>query len=236
MRGIFQLNQWSGGSKQQSVNSDGTVYCSLKMLITHTELIDLLRKVFEGLGYGLGEDDDCAKAVAWLAMRDRPILQQLANDPAAFAPALRVPILDETVKFVVVDGSLGNVMGVVSELMRYKVGESADTVKAIIQDAPVPELIVPYMTQLGGETSWSDGQEAHVVKNVSWTIKPSTAILPLTIFCKPDDAPFDLFANRYQNHLENGLPIEDHIWDKLKLLAQAILVPESEYSRQHGAG
>jgi hypothetical protein len=205
------------------------------MIVTQTELIDLLRKLFEGLGYGIGEDDDCANVVAWLAMRSVPILAQLAHDPASFAPALRVVVLEESVERVVIDGNVGNVMGISADLLRYK-RQHADSVTVIIKNSRVPALIVPYLTQVGGAATWADGIAHHAVSAAGWHTFPTTTVYPLTITSDHAAQPIDLFADRYHAHLENGLTVAENVWDRLKELARAILVPESEYSRQHGAG
>ncbi len=205
------------------------------MLVTHTELIDLLRKLFEGLGYGLGEDDDCAKAVAWLAMRDRPILQQLANNPAAYTPAACVSVLAEDVAQVTIDGSAGNVMGIAADFVRYK-RLSADSITMVIKDSPLPMLIVPYLARMGGTATWADNGVQHLVSASGWELRSAESIQPLIVTSNQTTQPFDLFTDRYHAHLENGLPVSDEVWQALQTLARAILVPESDYSRQYGAG
>lgn len=185
------------------------------MIVTHTELIDLLRKLFEGLGYELGEDDDCAKAVAWLAMRDYPILQQLSDQPAQFRPAERIVIEREAGGDVTVNASEGNSIALIADLLRYKLLEHEKVVMLVI-GSPFPTLILPYLAQIGGVASW-DHDELMIVGSRS-------------------TEPTDQRSVIYQRHLENGLFIEDVIWEKLKRLARAVLVPESDYSRRHGAG
>ena len=205
------------------------------MIVTHTELIDTLRKIFEGLGYALGEDDEYAKTVAWLAMRGVSILGDLVNAPTAFKPALRVNVLEENAERIVIEGGAGNVMAISADLLRHK-RESSNLVTLIIKDCPLPELFIPYLAEIGGVAKWAGDMVQQEVSAQGWITTLTAETFPLTVTTDAISQPFELFQKRYQTHLEKGLHVPDSVWGRLKTLAQAVLVPESEYSRQHGAG
>ena len=197
------------------------------MLTTQTELTDLLRKLFEGLGYGVGEDDDCARRVAWLAMRDVPILERLARESEAFVPVKRVTILQERPAEIHLDGSSGNLMGIAVDLLR------SGFERVVVDGCRVPETCVPYLAECGGRAVWAIDGVRHEVGGGEWRLKSAETPLPLTL---QSAEAFTFRGDIYQNNLENGLFVVDPIWQELYQLGRAILVPETDHSRRFGAG
>ena len=47
------------------------------MNVAMTELTDLCKKVFEGMGCPLGDYEDCAQVITWLEMHGLPVLSKM---------------------------------------------------------------------------------------------------------------------------------------------------------------
>ncbi|MBT5955223.1 MAG: DUF3726 domain-containing protein, partial [Candidatus Marinimicrobia bacterium] len=47
------------------------------MNVSSTELSDLCKKAFEGMGFSSGDYEDCARVITWLEMHGLPILNEI---------------------------------------------------------------------------------------------------------------------------------------------------------------
>lgn len=231
------------------------------MLIASTELSDLLRKVFEGAGLPFGDEDDCARAVAWLALHDwpiwdaiEPLVQHTSARPAA--------ILSEDERSVVLDGRFqgGLTYGGLAAELAYLKAQPGIMGRVTVYNALFPQLLLPYMETVARrgvslQACWKTTDAAYCATIAAHDRYPTVILFApdaaepgLTIFCgrkalsiprtgsiKRRIEPRHFEAARLR-HLANGLMIDDALWQRLIALSKAVLVEETALSRAKGAG
>ncbi len=226
------------------------------MKITETELSDLFKKVYEGMGLPYGDYLDCAQMLTWLAMHGIVSMDEMANlMPNWTLPASEAPnILFEDGTTAVLQSHPSLLYnGLALEFAAHKaqqIGHSIIKLKAV----EFPFLIIPHISaiakrglycaiSLSGEEGGKTAVSIHPYQpypHISSSLL-TTAVSELTIKCStqsPKLSPSQSLKlpQAYRRHNQSGLDISPETWQQLLALSKSVLVPDSDLSRSKGAG
>lgn len=230
------------------------------MKISHTELRDILTKVFEGMGFPLGDYEDCANTISWLALHGFPILDQIDQvDP--FTQSRPTQILNEDEQTAVLDAQNngGLIYGSLALDLAYLKAKPSGKGKVILKNGRFPQLLLPHLPSVAqrgfyGRLQWPENTRKFMAIIAPQAPYPTLyelidpVELPDEIIITCTNAPFTTpdapqriktpaqFEACCLRHIENGLTVKTAVWQQLVRLSKNILVEATETSRTKGAG
>jgi LDH2 family malate/lactate/ureidoglycolate dehydrogenase len=234
------------------------------MIVAHTELRDILNKVFEGMGFHLGDYEDCANNIAWMELHGWPVLKDVLKAPTMpRSEAARFLYEDQILSVIDAKNNGGLIYGSLAlDLAALKAKNQAAVVIKLV-NAANPQLIMPSLPHCAGAglnvlVTWQVTDQNFVVFMAANEKYPTVATFSantaaadsdLTIVCGlavsfslPTESnsnilirPVD-FQEQYDFHIKYGISIDDAQWQQLVSLSKNILVEATETSRLKGAG
>ncbi len=234
------------------------------MIVAYTELKDILKKVFEGMGFPWGDYEDCADDVAWMELHGWSVLDAALNGQSLTqSNAARFLYEDEAQAVIDAQNNGGLIYGSLAlDLAIVKARTQPITVVKLL-NVSCPQLIMPSLPHCAEQgvnalVSWQDKYENYVVfmdrqekfptvsifSNATDTIDSNLVIVCGTAvtFCPSTQSeptrvvtPTD-FQENLDHRIENGILVDDGLWQQLVLRSKKILVEATEESRKKGAG
>ncbi len=157
------------------------------MNVASTELTDLCKKVFEGMGFPLGDYEDCAQAITWLEMHGLPVLGDIQQSTPNWAlpksQAATILFEDDSVAVIDAKENGGLIYGSLALDLAYLKALQSGFAWVKLQQAHHCQLILPSLVQcthrgMNVAVFWHDKQQAHVATiQAAWQY-PHYAIYP----------------------------------------------------------
>ena len=168
------------------------------MKIAHTELHDLLLKLFEGQQFPLGDFEDCATTVAWLALHGWPIFDEI-NDLSQLTQTTSVDITYQANEHLYIDASRndGLLYGGLAIEAALLHAQKKGAAQLALTNVHYPQLVLPTLCKIGERgyaciAGWQwQAQHWHVAIEagaayptaVSWPILPFQKWKPVSSTC-----------------------------------------------------
>lgn len=229
------------------------------MKVAYTELRDLLHKAFEGIGFAYGDYQDCGDAIMWLEVHGLPflsIIEDIRNVPTS-----RPVVLEEDRESARLNGRFnGSVTyGGLALDLAYMKAQTEKKVTITVSDVVYPQLTLAQLSKMGSWgmpclLNWHGDKHAYHAFVKAGDALPTIISTPLTTAQSNDLTihcgtritlpsfesrrltPPSLLYTNYIRHLNEGIFIDDVIWQHLIELSKNVLVAETAVSRQKGAG
>ncbi|WP_309475668.1 DUF3726 domain-containing protein [Pseudomonas sp. B21-032] len=224
------------------------------MRVSLNEIQVMCRKAFEGMGFAPGDCEDAADMVGWLQLQGLDGLGALAKaldylQREAHQPfALNV----EDSALLVIDAKGQSVLRCAATAVELAVAKAQASGQAVlrIQHCHNRLLLLGYLCRaaelgLGVQARWSDARQVHIASFVAGSNRPQLQLqaqpgavaleqsITVTFSCPAAPAGPQIGE---QATLGQGFSVSPQTWQRLKQLAEQVLVQSSEASRRHGAG
>ena len=234
------------------------------MIVSYTELKDILDKVFEGLGFPLGDYEDCARDVAWMELHGWSVLAEILDThPMPQSQAAHFLYDDDSLSVIDAQYNGGLIYGSLALDLAVVKAEKQPTAVVQLINARHPKLIIPSLPRCAEQglnvlVTWQEaaqniigsigsGEKYPTVRaysnetaapDGSVTIVCGTAVAfsPSSTITPIQIITPTIFEDYYNNHIDQGIPVKDSQWQQLVKLSKNILVEATASSRRKGAG
>lgn len=224
------------------------------MRVSLNEIQVMCRKSFEGMGFAAGDCEDAADMVGWLQLQGLDgvgalekaldYLQSEADQPFA----LRY----EDSALLVFDAKGQSVLRCAATAVELAQGKALRGGHAVLQIHHCHNrlLLLGYLCRavelgLDAQARWGDARRVHLASFNAGNCRPDLHIeerladedveQSITVtFSRP--ATFTQSLARSHTELARGFSVSEHTWQRLKQMADQVLVESTEASRRHGAG
>lgn len=167
------------------------------MKISHTELNDLLQKIFEGLGFSRGDYEDLARSICWLEFRNWPILKKVLD--VAQKSQVKQPKIsfeDSHSATIAVEKSIAFMAGALPHNLAYVKSRALEgtAVEVSLLNPILPLLLIPNLILIAsrgyqGRIIWHEG-----VTQIFHISISARAIYPDVTIYYGEDLPRNLAA------------------------------------------
>jgi hypothetical protein len=224
------------------------------MRVSLNEIQVMCRKAFEGMGFAAGDCEDAADMVGWLQLQGLDgvgalekaldYLQNEADQPFA----LRF----EDSALLVIDAMGQSVLRCAATAVELALGKSLHSGHAVLRIHHCHNrlLLLGYLcraAELGMDVRarWSDARQVHIASFDAGNSHPDLHIEEQPCSRDVEQSITVTFSRpattaRHPVHalaaLTQGFAVSDATWQRLKQLAEHVLVESTEASRRHGAG
>lgn len=224
------------------------------MRVSLNEIQVMCRKVFEGMGFAPGDCEDAADMVGWLQLQgldglgavDKALdyLQREAQQPFSLS--------FEDDALLVIDAKGQSVLRCAAAAVELALAKAQASGQAVlrIQHCHNRLLLLGYLCRAAEvgikvQARWSDARQMYVAtffagnSHPQLQIEAQTATAPVeqsvtVTFRRPPASARHLVCD--QASLSHGFSARPDTWQRLKQVAERVLVESSEASRQQGAG
>ncbi|MGH8379455.1 DUF3726 domain-containing protein [Pseudomonas sp.] len=224
------------------------------MRVSLNEIQVMCRKAFEGMGFAMGDCEDAADMVGWLQLQGLDgigalekaldFLHKEADQPFA--------LCFEDSALLVIDAKGQSVLRCAATAVELALGKALSNGQAVLRIHHCHNrlLLLGYLCRaaelgLQVQARWGDARQVHIASFDAGNNRPDLHIEDLpaaagaeqsvtVVFSRPA-APARLQAST-QSALALGFNVSEQTWQRLKQLADNVLVESTAASRQHGAG
>jgi len=225
------------------------------MRVSLNEIQVMCRKAFEGMGFAPGDCEDAAELVGWLQL-------QGLDGVGALEKALRYlqaeaarpyTLSHEDNALLVIDAKGQSVLRCAATVVELAVAKAMRSGQAELRIHQCHNrlLLLGYLSRaavqgLHVQARWEDARHCHLADFTAGIQRPAlrsearpgagdTAEQSVTVlFSRPGQTA--LAPANPQSTLQQGYTVNEHTWQRLKQLAEHILVESTDTSRRHGAG
>ncbi|MBF8743862.1 DUF3726 domain-containing protein [Pseudomonas guariconensis] len=224
------------------------------MRVSLNEIQVMCRKAFEGMGFAGGDCEDAADLVGWLHLQGLDGLGTLAKALDYLQREADRPyaLCYEDSAVLVINAQGQSVLRCAATAVELALGKALRTGQALLRIHQCHNrlLLLGYLSraaELGLEVQarWGDARQQHVASFAAGAIRPALHSDEHAVSTAPEQCITVLF-NRPARHTEpvaippalptEGFTVSEQTWQRLKQLAEHILVESTEASRRHGAG
>lgn len=224
------------------------------MRVSLNEIQVMCRKAFEGMGFAAGDCEDAADIVGWLQLQGldgvgalEKALDYLQNE--AHQPfALRY----EDSALLVIDAKGQSVLRCAATAVELALGKAMRGGHAVLQIHQCHNrlLLLGYLCRaaelgLDAQARWGDARQVHIASFSAGNSHPDLHVeerpqgedieQSVTVtFSRP--TTFSRSQTGAHTALAQGFSVSEQTWQRLKQLAEQVLVESTEASRRHGAG
>jgi LDH2 family malate/lactate/ureidoglycolate dehydrogenase len=224
------------------------------MRVSLNEIQVMCRKAFEGMGFAAGDCEDAAELVGWLHLQGLDGLGTLekALDYLHHEAAQPYTLCLEDSALLVIDCQGQSVLRGAATVVELAMDKALQVGHGVlrIQHCHNRLLLLGYLSraaELGLEVQarWGDARQQHAVFFAAGATRPqllsddqpcASAAIDQSItvlFDRPLHTPHPVAPHA---PVSQGFTVQAHTWQRLKQLAEQILVESTDASRQHGAG
>ncbi len=225
------------------------------MRVSLNEIQVMCRKAFEGMGFASGDCEDAADLVGWLQLQGldgvgalEKALDYLGNEAdQPFA------LCYEDSALLVIDARGQSVLRCAATAVELALGKALHTGQAIlrIRDCHNRLLLLGYLgraAELGLQVQvrWRDARQAHSACFAAGSSRPDVQVQALPVPDQGNEQSITVAFSRPATQavtivsahatLEHGFTVSERTWQRLRQLAEHVLVESTEASRQRGAG
>ncbi|AWY38399.1 DUF3726 domain-containing protein [Pseudomonas putida] len=224
------------------------------MRVSLNEIQVMCRKAFEGMGFAMGDCEDAADMIGWLQLQgldgvgalDKALdyLQREADQPFA----LRY----EDSALLVIDAKGQSVLRCAATAVELALGKALRGGHGVLQIHHCHNrlLLLGYLCRaaelgLDAQARWGDARQVHIASFNAGNSRPD-----LHIEARPDGeeieqsvtvnfsrpTAFSRSPTASYTVLAQGFTVSEHTWQRLRQMAEQVLVESTEASRRHGAG
>ncbi|WP_336335083.1 DUF3726 domain-containing protein [Pseudomonas putida] len=225
------------------------------MRVSLNEIQVMCRKAFEGMGFAAGDCEDAADLVGWLQLQGLDgvgtlekaldYLQREVDQPFA--------LCYEDSALLVIDAQGQSVLRCAAAAVELAAGKALDSGQALLRIHRCHNrlLLLGYLrraAELGllVQARWGDVRQVHCATLMAGGRRPELRSedrhasdvqveQSITILFSRPAAPAGPQPSA-PTTLAQGFNVSERTWQRLKQLAEHILVESSEASRRHGAG
>jgi LDH2 family malate/lactate/ureidoglycolate dehydrogenase len=224
------------------------------MRVSLNEIQVMCRKAFEGMGFAAGDCEDAADMVGWLQLQGLDGVGALENaldylQGEAHQPfALRY----EDSALLVIDAKGQSVLRCAATAVELALGKALNSGQAVLRIHHCHNrlLLLGYLCRaaeqgLDVQARWGDARQVRIASFSAGNSRPELHIdeRPCTrdveqsitvAFSRPSVPARHQVCG--QAALAQGFTVSEATWQRLKQLAEQVLVESTEASRRHGAG
>ena len=224
------------------------------MRVSLNEIQVMCRKAFEGMGFAAGDCEDAADMIGWLQLQGLDgigalekaldYLQNEADQPFA--------LLYEDSALLVIDAKGQSVLRCAATAVELALGKALRGGHAVLQIHHCHNrlLLLGYLCRaaelgLNVQARWGDARQVRIAAFHAGNTRPDLRIeerptsedveQSITIAFSQSSTPARPQACT-QTALVQGFTVSEPTWQRLKQLAEQVLVESTEASRRHGAG
>lgn len=225
------------------------------MRVSLNEIQVMCRKAFEGMGFAPGDCEDAAELVGWLQL-------QGLDGVGALEKALRYlqaeaarpyALCHEDNALLVIDAKGQSVLRCAATVVELAAAKAMRCGQAELRIRHCHNrlLLLGYLSRaavqgLHVQARWEDARQCHLADFTAGMPRPelSSETRPQAIEAAAQDVTV-LFTRAGQTAqaisdpqrtLQQGFTVNEHTWQRLRQLAEHILVESTDASRRHGAG
>ncbi|VVP93241.1 hypothetical protein PS918_03451 [Pseudomonas fluorescens] len=224
------------------------------MRVSLNEIQVMCRKAFEGMGFAAGDCEDAADMVGWLQRQGLDGVGALAKaldylqNEAEQPFALRY----EDSALLVIDARGQSVLRCAATAVELALGKALRNGHAVLQIHHCHNrlLLLGYLCRaaeqgLDVQARWGDARQVHFASLRAGDSRPDLHIEARTTAQDIEQSITVTFSQpatpaRPQacspSALAQGFSVNEQTWQRLKQLAENVLVESTEASRRHGAG
>ncbi|MHC6225191.1 DUF3726 domain-containing protein [Pseudomonas sp. X10] len=225
------------------------------MRVSLNEIQVMCRKAFEGMGFASGDCEDAADMVGWLQMQglDGVGALEKALDYLRSEADQLFALCYEDSALLVIDAKGQSVLRCAATAVELTLAKALRTGQAILRIRHCHNrlLLLGYLcraAELGLEVHarWRDARQVRIATFSAGNSRPDVHIEDLPSPGQGGEQSITVTFNRPTTHapaaaamhlaLGQGFDVSEQTWQRLKQLADHVLVESSEASRQRGAG
>ncbi|MFV3290300.1 DUF3726 domain-containing protein [Pseudomonas sp. NY11955] len=225
------------------------------MRVSLNEIQVMCRKAFEGMGFAIGDCEDAAELVGWLQLQGLDGVGTLEKALLYLQAEAAQPytLCHEESALLVIDAKGQSVLRCAATVVELAVAKAMRRGQAElrIQHCHNRLLLLGYLSRaavqgLHVQARWADARQCHLADFTAGMQCPElrseaqlggvdAAEQSVTVlFSRPGQTVAAIASP--QRTLQQGFTVNEHTWQRLKQLAEHILVESSDASRRHGAG
>ncbi|WP_455886467.1 DUF3726 domain-containing protein [Pseudomonas rustica] len=225
------------------------------MRVSLNEIQVMCRKAFEGMGFAPGDCEDAAELVGWLQLQGLDGVGALEKALRYLQAEAAQPytLSHEDDALLVIDAKGQSVLRCAATAVELAAAKAMRRGQAELRIHHCHNrlLLLGYLSRAAGQglhvqARWEDARQCHLADFTAGIQRPAlrSEARPgatdaveqsvTVLFSRPGQtaqAP----ANP-QSTLQQGFTVNEHTWQRLKQLAEHILVESTDASRRHGAG
>lgn len=225
------------------------------MRVSLNEIQVMCRKAFEGMGFAAGDCEDAAELVGWLQLQGLDGVGALEKALLYLQAEAAQPytLCHEDSALLVIDAKGQSVLRCAATVVELAAAKAMRRGQAELRIRHCHNrlLLLGYLSRaavlgLHVQARWEDTRQCHMADFTAGVQRPDlrsegrpgamdAAEQSVTVlFSRPGQtAPACAPA---QSTLQQGFTVNEHTWQRLKQLAENILVESTDTSRRHGAG
>lgn len=224
------------------------------MRVSLSEIQVMCRKAFEGMGFAAGDCEDAADMVGWLQLQgldgvaalDKALdyLQNEADQPFA--------LLYEDSALLVIDAKGQSVLRCAATAVELALGKALRCSHAVLQIHHCHNrlLLLGYLCRaaelgLNVQARWGDARQVRIAAFHAGNTQPDLRVEERPTAQDVEQSITVVFSQsaksarpqaRPQAVLAQGFTVSEQTWQRLRQLAENVLVESTEASRRLGAG
>ncbi|POG11054.1 lactate dehydrogenase [Pseudomonas putida] len=225
------------------------------MRVSLNEIQVMCRKAFEGMGFAPGDCEDAAELVGWLHLQGLDGIGALAQalDPLQGEASQPFTLSFEDSTLLVIDAHGQSVLRCAATAVALMQDKAMRRGQALLQIHHCHNrlLLLGYLSKVAGrglhvQARWEDARQRHLADFTAGELRPvlRSDAQPAAVeafeqgvtvlFTRPA-GPLPI-AGATPHTANQGFIVNEGTWQRLKQLADHILVESTEASRRHGAG
>jgi LDH2 family malate/lactate/ureidoglycolate dehydrogenase len=224
------------------------------MRVSLNEIQVMCRKAFEGMGFAPGDCEDAAELVGWLQLQGLDGLGALEKALLYLQAEAAQPytLSREDDALLVIDAKGQSVLRCAATVVELAAAKAMRRGQAELRIHHCHNrlLLLGYLSRaavqgLHVQARWEDARQCHLADFTAGIQRPAllsearpaadTAEQGIRVLFSRHGQTATAPANT-QSTLQQGFTVNDHTWQRLKQLAEHILVESTDASRRHGAG
>ncbi|EKT4458087.1 MULTISPECIES: DUF3726 domain-containing protein [Pseudomonas] len=225
------------------------------MRVSLNEIQVMCRKAFEGMGFAVGDCEDAADLVGWLHLQGLDgigalekaldYLQSEAEKPFA--------LWYEDSALLVINAQGHSILRCAATVVEMALGKALRSGQAVLRIHHCHNrlLLLGYLSRaaelgLQVQAYWGDARQRHVATFASGANRPELRSDAQSAAGDGIEQSITVLFSRSAHHnpsavathatLSQGFTVSEPTWQRLKQMANHILVESTEASRRHGAG
>ena len=225
------------------------------MRVSLNEIQVMCRKAFEGMGFAPGDCEDAAELVGWLQLQGLDGVGALEKALLYLQAEAAQPytLSREDDALLVIDAKGQSVLRCAATVVELAAAKAMRRGQAELRIHQCHNrlLLLGYLSRaavqgLHVQARWEDARQCHLADFTAGIQRPAllsearpgaidAAEQSVTVLFSRPGQTATAPANP-QSTLQQGFTVNDHTWQRLKRLAEHILVESTDASRRHGAG